>query len=179
MAFSQQENESPFPPNPSNDPHNYEDDDDDEEEEEDEVEEDDEEEDDGDMPQPNPLKPQSRDSYIREQRFKINHLAQRMSTEQVPIRVHDVVIKGNTKTRDWVIEAELQGIQNATTMQELLKASEIALAKLQRLGIFDSSTITLEAGPPELGDTANVIVQVSEATSRISGECGVYTKPSV
>ncbi|XP_054789110.1 uncharacterized protein LOC129294679 [Prosopis cineraria] len=180
MADSEEENKAPFPPNPSNAQERLKSSNGDAEDDgyEDEDEDEDEDEEDDDLHEPNLQKTQSRDSFLREQRFKINHLARRMSTEEVPIRVHDVLIKGNTKTRDWVIEAELQGIQNATTMQELLKATEIALAKLQRLGIFDSSTITLEAGPPELGDTANVIVQVSETISKISGECGVYTKPS-
>lgn len=178
MANSEEENEAPFPPNPSNAQERQKSSNGDAEEDdyEDDVVED---EEDDDLHEPNLPKPQSRDSFLREQQFKINLLARRMSTEEVPIRVHDVLIKGNTKTKDWVIEAELQGIQNATTMQELLKATEIALSKLQRLGIFDSSTIMLEAGPPELGDTANVIVQVSETNSIISGECGAYTKPSV
>ena len=34
------------------------------------------------------------------------------------LRVHDVLIKGNTKTKDSLIEAELEAIKNATTMQE-------------------------------------------------------------
>lgn len=179
MADSEEGNQAPFPPNPSYDQKRQDSSNGNAEEDDDYEDDDDEDEEEDDLEEPNMREPQSRESFLREQRFKINHLARRMSSEEVPIRVHDVLIKGNTKTKDWVIEAELQDIQNAKTMQELLKAAEIALMRLQRLGIFDSSNITLEAGPPELGDIANVIVQVSESNSQISGGCGVYMKPSV
>ncbi|XP_020207663.1 sorting and assembly machinery component 50 homolog [Cajanus cajan] len=122
--------------------------------------------------------PQSAESKLREQRFKVETLSRRLSSELVPIRVHDVVVSGNTKTKDWVIEAELKGIEDATTMQELMQASQIAIARLQALEIFDSCNVRLEAGPPELPNTANVIVHVVESDNKVSGECGVYTKPS-
>nr|KYP73080.1 Sorting and assembly machinery component 50 isogeny [Cajanus cajan] len=63
-------------------------------------------------------------------------------------------------------------------MQELMQASQIAIARLQALEIFDSCNVRLEAGPPELPNTANVIVHVVESDNKVSGECGVYTKPS-
>ncbi|MCH92413.1 sorting and assembly machinery component 50-like protein, partial [Trifolium medium] len=95
-----------------------------------------------------------------------------------PIRVHDVIIRGNTITKDWVIEAELKGIEDVSTMQELIRASEIALARLQNLGVFESSKLSLEPGPVELPNTANVVIDIVEAVNKISGEFGVYTKPS-
>lgn len=138
------------------------------------------EEDDDDVVQePNRGIPQSAASKLREQRFKVETLSRRLSSELVPIRVHDVVINGNTKTKDWVIEAELKGIENATSMQELMQASQIAIAKLQGLEIFDSCMVRLEAGPRELPNTANVIVDVVETDNKVSGEFGIYTKPSV
>lgn len=129
--------------------------------------------------EPNRGIPQSAASKLREQRFKVESLSRRLSSELVPIRVHDVVINGNTKTKDWVIEAELKDIENATSMQELMQASQIAIAKLQGLEIFDSCMVRLEAGPRELPNTANVIVDVVETDNKVSGEFGVYTKPSV
>ncbi|KAI4306481.1 hypothetical protein L6164_029755 [Bauhinia variegata] len=122
--------------------------------------------------------PQSEESRLSQQRFKLENLFQRLSSERVPLRVHDVVIKGNTKTKDWVIEAEMEGIKSATTMQELLQAASVANAKLQGLEIFDSVNITLDSGPPELPGTANVIIEVSETERKLSGEFGVYTKPT-
>lgn len=99
--------------------------------------------------------------------------------QELPARVHDVLIKGNTKTKDWVIEAEVEVLKNATTIQELVEAAKIANAKLHNLQIFDSVNIRLEPGPPELAGTANVIIEVSETESKLSGELGVYSKPSV
>ncbi|XP_045832847.1 SAM50-like protein gop-3 [Trifolium pratense] len=122
--------------------------------------------------------PQSTESKLRNQRFKVQTLSRRLSSELVPIRVHDVIINGNTKTKDWIIEAELDGIEKATTMQELMQACQIAIAKLQGLEIFDSCKVKLEAGPIELPDTANVIIDVVETENKLSGAFGVYTKPS-
>ncbi|WJX32473.1 hypothetical protein P8452_20794 [Trifolium repens] len=143
-------------------------DDEDIEEQEDEEEE---QEEDDDLPQ-SPL------ARLREQKFKLETLSRRLSSELVPIRVHDVIIRGNTKTKDWVIEAELKGIEDVSTMQELIRASEIALARLRNLGVFESSKLSLEPGPVELPNTANVVIDIVEAVNKISGEFGVYTKPS-
>lgn len=40
---------------------------------------------------------------------------------QFSIGVHDVWIKVNTKTKDWVIEVELKEIENATIVQEWVR----------------------------------------------------------
>lgn len=146
---------------------------DDEEEEEEEYDDNDEDE------EQNQNIPQSTESKLREQRFKVEAFSRRLSSELVPIRVHDILINGNTKTKDWIIEAELEGIENATTVQELMQASQIAIARLQGLEIFDSCKVKLEAGPAELPNTANVIVDVVESDGKLSGEGGVYMKPSV
>eukprot|EP01018_Ginkgo_biloba_P039341 Gb_37437 [translate_table: standard] len=112
-------------------------------------------------------------------RKQVQKLIKRLSSEQVQIRVHDIKIKGNTKTKDSVIEAELDEVKNVKTMQELVQAATKANARLQSLGIFDSAAITLDAGPPELPDTANVIVEVEEAKKPISGNIGIFSKPEV
>ncbi|OIV97430.1 hypothetical protein TanjilG_16191 [Lupinus angustifolius] len=171
MENSDEQNQLPFPPNPNNATNTETKE---EEEENDDVEEEEEEDiddDDDDVVSNSPL------SKLRQQRFNLETLSRRLSSELVPIRVHDVLINGNTKTKDWIIEAELKGIENVTTVQELLHASEIALARLQSLGIFESTKVRLEPGPPELPNTTNVIVDVVEALNSVSGEFGVFTKP--
>ncbi|XP_040999800.1 sorting and assembly machinery component 50 homolog B-like [Juglans microcarpa x Juglans regia] len=139
--------------------------DDDEEEDEDEVEE-----------QEPPSKPLSREAQLRAHKSKMEDLFLRMQNEKVNLRVHDVLIKGNTKTKEWLIEAELEGLKSATTLQGLLEAAGIANARLQQFDIFDSVRVTLDSGPPELPGTANVIVEVVETNNPLSGECGAYMK---
>jgi len=63
-------------------------------------------------------------------------LSQRLGSELVHIRVHRVFIRANTKTKDWVIEVEPKLLQDAATVQELISAFEIALARLYNLEIF-------------------------------------------
>ncbi|PON51385.1 Bacterial surface antigen (D15) [Parasponia andersonii] len=127
---------------------------------------------------PPPQKPQSQSDQLRLEKSKLESLMRRMSSGKVPLRVHDVIIKGNSKTKDYIIEAEVEGVKNASTLQELLQAAGTANAKLQGLDIFDSVRITLDSGPPELSGTANVIVEVVESKNPLSGECGAYTKPA-
>lgn len=110
-------------------------------------------------------------------REKMDNLFRRISTERVPLRVHDVIIKGNTKTKDWLIEAEVEALKNATTVQELLQAASIANARLHRLDMFDSVNITLDAGPPELPETSNVVVEVVETKNPLTGDIGIFSKP--
>lgn len=150
-----------------------------EEADDDEFEEEDEEDEEDDQEPPLQRKPFSEESRLRAEKAKLESLFRRISTEKVDLRVHDVLIKGNTKTKEYLIEAELEGIKKATTMQELLAASAIANANLRELEIFDSVRITLDSGPPELPGTTNVIVEVVETESVITGELGCYTKPAV
>ncbi|KAG6578810.1 Sorting and assembly machinery component 50-like protein, partial [Cucurbita argyrosperma subsp. sororia] len=146
-----------------------------EDEEEDEEDEDDEDDDEEEPPRRKPILDASR---LIAQRSKLENLVERMRKEKVRLRVHDVLIKGNSKTKDSLIEAEVEAIKNASTMQELLEAAGVANANLQRLEIFDSVKITLDSGPPELPGTANVVIEVVETGNPLSGECGAYTKPA-
>ncbi|KAG0553430.1 hypothetical protein M758_12G011800 [Ceratodon purpureus] len=107
----------------------------------------------------------------------IKSMTQKLATEPVTVRVHDIVIKGNTKTKESVIEAQLRELREVTTMQELLQESVRANARLRALGIFDKCVITLDAGPEELSGTANVIVEVEEVKRPFSGDLGVFSKP--
>ncbi|XP_038885406.1 sorting and assembly machinery component 50 homolog [Benincasa hispida] len=152
-----------------------EDEDGDEDVEDEEEDEEDEDDNDEELPRRKPISDASR---LLAQRSKLENLVERMRKEKVRLRVHDILIKGNTKTKDSLIEAEVEAIKNASTMQELLEAAGVANAKLQRLEIFDSVKITLDSGPPELPGTANVVIEVVETGNPLSGECGAYTKPA-
>ncbi|KAK1283051.1 hypothetical protein QJS10_CPB21g01355 [Acorus calamus] len=104
-----------------------------------------------------------------------------MERERVSVRVHDVVVKGNTKTRDSLIEAEVERLfRDVSTLQELLAASSAASDRLRRLDVFDGVTVKLEAGPPELpGNTANVVIEVVEMKNPFTGDIGIFSKPEV
>ncbi|GFP96856.1 sorting and assembly machinery component 50 homolog [Phtheirospermum japonicum] len=121
------------------------------------------------------LTPEAR---MRKDRANMNSLFRRLSTEQVPVRVHDVIIKGNRKTKDSLIEAEVEALfRDATSFQQLLRAASVANARLQGLEIFESVNITLDAGPLELPGTANIIIEVSEPNNPLSGSIGAFSKP--
>lgn len=121
----------------------------------------------------------SDESKLRAQKAKMENLFHRISNETVPLRVHDVLIKGNVRTKEALIEAEIECLREASSVQELLKAASIANARLQRLDIFESVNITLDSGPPELPGTTNVVVQVVEPKNPLTGDIGVYSKPEV
>jgi outer membrane protein insertion porin family len=88
----------------------------------------------------------------------IRNMTQKLSTEPVKVRVHDVQIKGNTRTKDSVIEAQLKEVRSVETMQELLQESVRANSRLRALGIFDKCVITLDAGPNELPGTVRSLI---------------------
>ncbi|KAF3504916.1 hypothetical protein F2Q69_00045517 [Brassica cretica] len=120
-------------------------------------------------------KPQTREDAAAS-RANAQNLFRRMGVAPVPVRVHDVIVKGNEKTKDHVIEAEVEGVRQATTLQELLEAANVANFNLRALDIFDSVKITLDAGPPELPDTTNVVVKVVESQSPLAAEIVTSTK---
>lgn len=121
----------------------------------------------------------SEESKLQAQKAKMENLFHRISNETVPLRVHDVLIKGNNKTKEELIEAEIEGLRDASSVQELLKVASIVNARLQRLDIFESVNITLDSGPAELPGTTNVIVEVVEIKNPLTGDIGVYSKPEV
>ncbi|KAG5237395.1 sorting and assembly machinery component [Salix suchowensis] len=164
---------------PEDDPvvrnHNNDDDDDDDEEEE-EGEQNDDVEDEGEGEEEEEEEDKDLQSQKAKLRNRFQNFFSRIQHESVPIRVHDVVIKGNTKTKDSLIEAETALLKDASTIQELFAASSDVNLRLQALEIFDSVKITLDSGPPELPGTANVIVDVVETRSPLLGEIGVFNK---
>ncbi|RRT53289.1 hypothetical protein B296_00017262 [Ensete ventricosum] len=143
-----------------------------EDEDEDEIGEDEEEED-GDEEAEENVTPSS-------ERKNLDRLLRRLSGGPVRLRVHDVIIRGNTKTKEALIESEvLDAFRTASSMQELLQAAGLANARLRQLDIFDSVNITLDSGPSELPGTANVVIDIVEAKNPLTGDCGVYSKPEV
>lgn len=112
-------------------------------------------------------------------RIKAESLFRRMRAAPVPVRVHDVIVSGNEKTKDHIIEAEVDAVREATTLQELLEASRVANSNLRALDIFDSVNITLDSGPPELPGTTNVVIEVVESKSPLTGQIGAYTRAEV
>ncbi|KFK38490.1 hypothetical protein AALP_AA3G119900 [Arabis alpina] len=84
---------------------------------------------------------------------------------QTPMRVHDVIVRGNDKTKDNMIKAEVAALREATTLQELCDASEVANSNLRALGILYSVCIDFDSGPPELPGTTNVVIEVVECKS--------------
>ena len=111
-------------------------------------------------------------------RERVQAVFRRLHAEPVSIRVHDVVIKGNSRTRDALIETEVADLlRSAGTVQDLVRASSLANARLRRLDVFDSVSITLDAGPPELPGTTNVVIEVVEAARRT--ETSVVCFPEV
>lgn len=119
------------------------------------------------------------ESRMRTEKAKMESIFHRISTETVPLRVHDVLIKGNKKTKESLIQTEIETLKTATSVQELLHAATIVNSRLQKLDIFDSVNITLDSGPPDLPGTSNVIVQVVESRNPLTGDIGIFTKPEV
>lgn len=114
------------------------------------------------------------------EREKVQFMFRRHSSDPVGIRVHEVIIRGNAKTREELIEAEVADlIRSTTTVQDLLSAAAEASARLRGLDVFEVVNITLDAGPPELPGTTNVVIEVVEPSLPISGNAGVYSKPEV
>ena len=140
---------------------------------EDEVEEDEEEEEEGEGEE------EDDDAVSNPQSLKTESLFRRMRSAPVPVRVHDVIVKGNTKTKDHIIEAEVDAVREASTLQELLEASRVANSNLRALDVFDSVNVTLDSGPPELPGTTNVIIEVVESKSPLTGQVGAYTRAEV
>ncbi|XP_021769219.1 sorting and assembly machinery component 50 homolog [Chenopodium quinoa] len=109
---------------------------------------------------------------------KMTKFANRLSSEPITLRVHDVIIKGNLKTKDSVIEAEIMDdLKRCSTLQEIFQAAAMANLKLRQLDIFDTVNFTIDSGPTELPGTANVVIDVLETKNPLTGEIGLFTKP--
>ena len=94
--------------------------------------------------------------------------------QSTPLRVHDVIISGNTRTKDYVIERHLQSARAAQTVGELASTLEDAQDGLERLNLFESVQVVADSGPKELPDTANINITVEELKEGRSFTCGTY-----
>ena len=96
--------------------------------------------------------------------------------QHAPLRVHDVLISGNTRTKDYIIERHLQSARAAQTVGELASALEDAKDGLERLNLFASVQVAGDSGPKELPDTANINVTVEELKDGPSFTFGKYVQ---
>lgn len=108
---------------------------------------------------------------------EFERMFKKFAKEPIRVRVHDIKIKGNDRTKDSVIESQLEGVKNVQTTRELLQEVARANARLESMGIFEKCIITLDVGPVELPGTVNVTVDVKEEQKPYSGDLGVFSKP--
>uniref|UniRef100_A0A7N0TZW5 POTRA domain-containing protein n=1 Tax=Kalanchoe fedtschenkoi TaxID=63787 RepID=A0A7N0TZW5_KALFE len=116
----------------------------------------------------------SEEFLLEDERARLEKIFLQLSRERVFLRVHDVVIKGISKTDASLIESEADVLKRATAMHEIIQAADTLNARLRSLGLFDSVDITLQSGPP---GTTNVVIEVVEKKSSVSGDVGIFTKP--
>ncbi|CAM8975410.1 unnamed protein product [Rhodiola kirilowii] len=119
----------------------------------------------------------SEEFLLEDERARLEKIFLRLSRETVFLRVHDVVIKGNSKTDPSVILSEVEVLKRATTMQEIIQAANTVNSRLRSLGLFDFVDITLHSGPPGMPGTTNVVIEVVEKKSNVSGDVAIFTKP--
>jgi hypothetical protein len=104
----------------------------------------------------------------------------RLHAEPVGTRVHDIIIEGNLKTRAALIEAEVADLlRSAGSVQQLVLAARLANERLRGLDVFESVSIVIDAGPPELPGTTNVLIQVVEAGTFSGFNFGYFSRPEV
>ena len=100
-------------------------------------------------------------------------------SQHLPLRVHDIVITGNTRTKDYLIERHLQPLRAVQTVGKLVTAVEEARDGLERLGLFATVQLEADSGPVELPGTANIKIVVEELKDGRSGSFGTYQQVSI
>ncbi|KAK3118194.1 hypothetical protein QOZ80_9BG0695540 [Eleusine coracana subsp. coracana] len=109
---------------------------------------------------------------------RLEALLRRLTAEEVRIHVHEVAIRGCSRTRRAAVEAAVgPDLARAATVRDLVRAAAAARDRLRRLGAFNAVSITLDAAPPGIpggGGAVVVLVDVSEARGRTAGELGVF-----
>ncbi|KAF0889890.1 hypothetical protein E2562_033859 [Oryza meyeriana var. granulata] len=160
---------APSPASVQEDYHHVEDDEFEEEEDDDDDLDD---EDDGDDDQePSPTPSDGADEA------RLESVLRRLTAEEVRIRVHDVEIRGCSRTRRAAVEAAVgSDLARAATVRDLVRAAAAAGDRLRRLGAFDTVSITLDTAPPGTPGNAAVVVlvDVAEVRGRASGELGIF-----
>uniref|UniRef100_A0A0D9XN79 Protein kinase domain-containing protein n=1 Tax=Leersia perrieri TaxID=77586 RepID=A0A0D9XN79_9ORYZ len=108
---------------------------------------------------------------------RLQSVLRRLTADEVPIRVHDVQIRGCCRTRRATVEAAIgSDLPRAATVRDLVRAAAKAGDRIRRLGAFDTVSITLDAAPPGIpgGAAVVVFVDVAEARGRSAGELGIF-----
>jgi outer membrane protein insertion porin family len=117
------------------------------------------------------------------QEARLEAVLRRLTAEEVRIHVHEVAIRGCSRTRRAAVEAAIgPDLARAATVRDLVRAAAAARDRLRGLGAFDAVAITLDAAPPGIpgsGRAVLVLVNVSEARGRATGELGVFAEPQV
>lgn len=111
----------------------------------------------------------------------ISSLLRRLAASPVPIKVHSVQINNSSRTKRELIESvlDLDSILKSSTFQELVYVAGLANARLKRLGVFRSVSITIDAGPDEVPGSSVVVVDVAEAVHPFAGDFFVDFKTEV
>jgi outer membrane protein insertion porin family len=114
---------------------------------------------------------------------RLEAVLRRLTAEEVRIHVHEVAIRGCSRTRRAAVEAAVgPDLARAATVRDLVRAAAAARDRLRGLGAFDAVAITLDAAPPGIpgsGRAVLVLVNVSEARGRATAELGVFAEPQV
>ncbi|KAF0889641.1 hypothetical protein E2562_030122 [Oryza meyeriana var. granulata] len=164
---------APSPASVQEDYHHEEDDEFEEEDDDDDLDD----EDDGDDDQePSPPPSDGADEA------RLESVLRRLTAEEVRIRVHDVEIRGCSRTRRAAVEAAVgSDLARAATVRDLVRAAAAAGDRLRRLGAFDTVSITLDTAPPGTPGNAAVVVlvDVAEVRGRASGELGIFANKGV
>ncbi|TVU27367.1 hypothetical protein EJB05_29972, partial [Eragrostis curvula] len=109
---------------------------------------------------------------------RLEALLRRLTAEDVRIRVHEVAIRGCSRTRRAAVEAAVgPDLALAATVRDLVRGAAAARDRLRRLGAFDAVSITLDAAPPGIPGSVGavvVLVDVSEARGSAASEFGVF-----
>ena len=105
--------------------------------------------------------------------FRLREFAQ----NPIPVKVHDLKIEGNYKTRAFVIESQFDRLRDVATSQDLLREASYAVTRLERMGIFEECTLSLENGP--VRGSVNVVVSVEERSNPCTFDLGSFIKYEV
>mmetsp|Transcript_11945 Transcript_11945/g.20313 ORF Transcript_11945/g.20313 Transcript_11945/m.20313 type:complete len:458 (+) Transcript_11945:92-1465(+) len=92
------------------------------------------------------------------------------------LRVRKVTIKGNARTRAYVIEDELQQAYQASTVEEVYIGLQYAVQRLNALGIFSSIEITMDAAPEAKdGSKQTDVIVILREKDVLQLRAGTYT----
>ncbi|KAI5074239.1 hypothetical protein GOP47_0010200 [Adiantum capillus-veneris] len=85
----------------------------------------------------------------------------RFAQEEIPLRVLEVKVEGNRRTRSSVIQDHIEPLKKAETTRQLLREAAHAVERIEHLGLFRNFTLALETGPVQ--GSVIVVLYVEEA----------------